>query len=135
MRDFEADLKAAIGDKILDDEIAKEVWCALANVDWYHPEEKQDYSCSWRYAGGLIAEFRGSGCYLDWYCCGQDGVVSEFVRRSMRKLGWIFDNTREVCDEPGCLKDAGCGWNDGTKSRYTCGEHMGKHMTKKSVAL
>ena len=28
-----------------------------------------------------------------------------------------------ICDEPGCWTDAGCGWPDGEKYRWTCGKH------------
>ena len=67
---------------------------------------------------------RGSGDYIDWYCCGPYADVSDFVARSMKKKGWIYDTSSEICDEQGCLKDAGCGWptKDGGY-RYTCSEH------------
>ena len=28
-----------------------------------------------------------------------------------------------MCDEPGCFKDAGCGWPSENGYRWTCGEH------------
>lgn len=39
----------------------KEVWPVLQNQTW---------SCSWRYAGGIIADMRQEGDYIDWYCSG-----------------------------------------------------------------
>jgi len=39
----------------------KEVWPILKDQRW---------SCSWRYAGGIIADLRQEGDYMDWYCSG-----------------------------------------------------------------
>lgn len=33
----------------------------LANKTW---------ACSWRYAGGIVADMRQEGDYIDWYCTG-----------------------------------------------------------------
>jgi len=74
-------------------------WCILSDEMW---------SCSWRYAGGIMANIRGEGDYMDYYCSGigtaeltpieDDGIirmhlpesaVSDEVREDLRKLGWI----------------------------------------------
>lgn len=34
-----------------------------------------------------------------------------------------------MCDEPGCYKDAGCGWPSETGYRWTCYEHYRKEVT------
>jgi hypothetical protein len=39
----------------------QEVWPILKDQTW---------SCSWRYAGGIVADMRGEGDYIDWYCSG-----------------------------------------------------------------
>ena len=44
------------------------VWDRLKNTNW---------SCSWRYAGGIVADMRGEGDYIDWYCSGIRGGLSE----------------------------------------------------------
>jgi hypothetical protein len=42
------------------------VWPQLKNQTW---------GASWRYAGGIIADMRGEGDYMDWYCSGITGEV------------------------------------------------------------
>ena len=49
-----------------------------------------EYSCTFRYAGGLIAEIRGEGNCMDWYCSYQDGVVSEEIEKALGSLGWTY---------------------------------------------
>jgi len=79
-----------------------EVWPTLADERW---------SCSWRHAGGIIADMREQGDYIDWYCSGiaggdepdvyevgddlkrkgfvPEGVVTEEIREDLFKLGWV----------------------------------------------
>lgn len=76
------------------------MWPILKNEQW---------SCSWRYAGGIIADMREEGDYMEWYCSGiigdlpeiKDGevdpcygfvgesVITEEVKEDLLKLGWI----------------------------------------------
>lgn len=64
------------------------------------------WSCSWRYAGGIIADMQEQGDYIDWYCSGirncdyedktdlrstyfvSEGVVTDEIRADLLKLGW-----------------------------------------------
>lgn len=123
--DFEKTLAEAFGERIkTDDAFCVDLWCALANVDWYHPASGTEFSCSFRCAGGIIAEIRGSGGYMDWYCSGPAAEVSDFIRRSLKKRGWICDPVPTICDEPGCLGYVGSVWRDDKGvSRSTCGVH------------
>ena len=76
--------------------------------------KEQHWSCSWRYSGGIIADMRGEGEYLDWYCSGignqedgygldahkpeldensrcyiPEGVITDEIRADLRNLDWI----------------------------------------------
>lgn len=124
---FEQALRDGLGDNIKDDEIATQLWSALANVEWYHPESGESASYSFRAAGGLVADLRDMGeNYLDWYCCGPYATVSDYIARVLRKQGWIYDDMGSICDEPGCLKSVSCGTPTETGYRSTCGEHAPK---------
>lgn len=86
--------------------IKNDVWPILQRKTW---------SCSWRYAGGIIADMREEGDYIDWYCSGikfhpskdihltdeeieqnklyekyvGESVVTDEIREDLLKLGWI----------------------------------------------
>lgn len=111
---FEQDLKFHLAEKMKEsEEFCVEVWSALANVNWYHPESHDEYGCSFRYAGGLIAEILGDYSdmnYMKWYCSGPYATVSDTIARAMKKSGWIADTMSSICDEPNCYEFAGCGW-------------------------
>ena len=92
-----------------------EVWPQLKNQTW---------SCSWRYAGGIIADMRGAGDYIDWYCSGIVGmdddqfqdldaeckerylymknnfvgesVVTDEIREDLFRLGWIVLDDKDT---------------------------------------
>ena len=69
-----------------------DVWPILSDKKW---------SCSRRYAGGILADMREQGDYLDWYCSGirdsddpdngyvAESVVTEEIKQDLLKLGWI----------------------------------------------
>ena len=37
---------------------------------------EKEWSCSWRYAGGIVAHMRQEGDYIDWYCSGIRGGMT-----------------------------------------------------------
>ena len=48
------------------------LYFALCNIEWQRQHEwavlKNDWwSCSWRYAGGLVADIAGNGTYITYY--------------------------------------------------------------------
>lgn len=92
---FEMSVSRALGEQIAsDDAVACEMWCALANVDWKHASG-DTASYSFRAAGDLVAAVRGSGMYMDWYCCGPYPVVSGRVAEAMRAEGWTAAETEQ----------------------------------------
>ena len=74
----------------IDDAFARELYGALCNMRWRQTASTgEPVSMSWRYAGGVVAGLACRGeCYLDYYCSGGEGVVSESVRVALGALGW-----------------------------------------------
>ena len=94
------------------DDYAQNLYAALCNNDFQRNDvmpilKNETWSCSWRYAGGIIADMRESGDYIDWYCSGirgnpaddaddsmtrnyvGEGVVTDEIRADLLKLGWL----------------------------------------------
>jgi hypothetical protein len=77
-----------------------ELWAILTDESWGR---------SWRGAGGVVADLRDEGDYLNWYCSGimnegtyieayvPEGTVTEEIEEDLRKLGWqVLDNDNNV---------------------------------------
>jgi len=89
--------------------VKNDVWPLLTDKRW---------SCSWRSAGGVVANMVEQGDYIDWYCSGirgdvtdeeynqltkeqqdnyiymknnfvDEGSVTDEIREDLFKLGWI----------------------------------------------
>lgn len=111
--DLEQDMKNStmILEKVKDDRYAQNLYAAMCNMQWQKvevwPVLKEDlWSRTWRTAGGIVAELRGQGDYLDWYCSGigeglgngdpngvkgyvSESVVTEEIAADLKSLGWI----------------------------------------------
>lgn len=90
------------------DDIAQEFYAALCNMRWKKisnlPEDELiinkimglDYcswSCTWRSASHIIAYIRNvhynkSEDYMDFYCSGNEGIVSDRVNKCFTRMGW-----------------------------------------------
>jgi len=65
-----------------------------------NPEPNWIYSCSWRYASGLVADIRDvDEDYLNFYCNGKEGIIDEEFAKDMEKLGW-----KPVVNKSSCTK-------------------------------
>jgi hypothetical protein len=114
-------------EKCLSDAYAQNLYAALCNMRWQKREVitllKDEYwSCSWRSAGGIVADLQGKGDYIDWYCSGignhmsdddladgsatleakgfvPEGTVTEEIENDLYVLGWVHS------EWPGDCKD------------------------------
>ena len=86
---FEMAVNRALGAAMRDDDdLCRDMWSALANVDWVH-EDGNTASYSFRAAGDLIAAIVGTGNYMDWYCSGPAEVVSGQIADALATEGWV----------------------------------------------
>jgi hypothetical protein len=115
---LEYDLRSTqwILDKVRASEVyAQNLYAALCNQQFTRLEvmsilKDQRWSCSWRHAGGIIADMREEGDYIDWYCSGirggmdlsdaalestedtvfvPEGTVTDEIREDLERLGWV----------------------------------------------
>jgi hypothetical protein len=113
-RDLEEDLNNTewFLDKVRTSETyAQNVYAALCNMRWQPAEvwpvlADEYWSCSWRSAGGIVADFKNvGGDYMDFYCSGigsglgngdesgtkgyvPEGTVTDEIREDFARLGW-----------------------------------------------
>jgi len=99
------------------DTYAQNLYAALCNNDFIKNEvwpilKEDTWGCSWRYAGGMIADMQEKGDYMDWYCSGigeglgngdKDGskkyvsesIVTDEIKDDLLKLGWLVRKYNE----------------------------------------
>ncbi len=96
------------------DAYAQNLYAAMCNNDFIKiaviPILRQDpdkdyWSASWRSAGGIVADMRQQGDYIDWYCSGigdglgngdaegvrgyvPEGCITDEIRNDLQRLGW-----------------------------------------------
>ena len=112
-------------DKVKSDDVyAQHLYAAMCNNEFTKNDvwpilTGKRWSCSWRSAGGIIADMREEGDYIDWYCSGirdskildddefsaltkeqqeyymqgkafvPESCVTDEIREDLLKLGWI----------------------------------------------
>jgi hypothetical protein len=119
---MEYDLRSTewICDKVKSsDNYAQNLYAAMCNMRFTKLAvipilKEQRWNASWRHSGGIIADMREQGDYIDWYCSGigneeygngldgtkpkvdsdgrdyvPEGHVTEEIRADLQKLGWF----------------------------------------------
>jgi hypothetical protein len=108
---------------------AQNLYAAMCNNDFQRNEvmpllKNQTWSASWRYAGGIIADMRQEGDYIDWYCSGirgdglsdqefadlaedrkeyylecqayvSESVITDEIRQDLFRLGWLVVDLKD----------------------------------------
>ena len=89
---------------------AQNLYAALCNNEFQKIDvlpilKDERWSCSWRYAGGIIADIQEKGDYLDWYCFGiqmlevdddskdtssvvPEGKITKEIKDDLKLIGW-----------------------------------------------
>jgi hypothetical protein len=107
--DLEKDLLNSkyIKEKCTNDTYAQNLYAALCNNDFIKNEvvpilTEEVWHCTWRYAGGLVAQLQESGDYMDWFCSGinggwnndepigfvPEGCVTDEIRNDLLHINW-----------------------------------------------
>jgi hypothetical protein len=100
------------------DSYAQNLYAALCNNTFQKLEvlpvlKDEVWSCTWRYAGGVVADIRCEGDYMDWYCSGihsdpkeidyaaaeaqgfnlakyvPESIITDEIRQDLKQLGWV----------------------------------------------
>lgn len=102
---------------------AQNLYAAMCNNDFIKREmwpilKEEKWGCSWRHAGGIIADMQQKGDYIDWYCSGIKGaiappyygepnhnnfvsesVITEEIENDLNQLGWLvvkYDDSKDI---------------------------------------
>lgn len=124
---MEYDLRTSqeLVDKVRSDDVyAQNLYAAMCNNEFIRNDvwpllKGETWSCSWRSAGGIVADMKGAGDYIDYYCSGigngddltdeqfnqldyeakeyyinskrfvNESVITDEVREDLLKIGWI----------------------------------------------
>lgn len=92
------------------DTYAQNLYAALCNNEFQKIDvlpilKDERWSCSWRYAGGIIADIQEKGDYIDWYCSGiqmlevdddskdtssvvPEGKITQEIKDDLKFIGW-----------------------------------------------
>jgi hypothetical protein len=113
---LEYDLRSSelIVEKCKNRAYAQNIYAALCNNEFQRNDvmpilKDEVWTCSWRYAGGIVADLVEEGDYMDWYCTGirhddgeltdlyvGEGEVTDEVKEDLFKLGWLVVNREDT---------------------------------------
>jgi len=87
------------------DDYAQNLYAAMCNMQFQKLDvmpilKNELWSASWRKAGGIIADMREQGDYIDWYCSGMGGLSTYDVKEGeeyMSKMNYVPEG--QVTDE------------------------------------
>ena len=117
---LEYDLRSSpyIIEKCKVDKYAQNVYASMCNVEWQRTETfpilaNERWGCSWRSAGGIVANLQGKGDYIDWYCSGSGKIMTLFDNIGIDDIespdfGYVAEGevTQEIKDDFAAL-----GWH------------------------
>jgi hypothetical protein len=100
--DLEYDLRASgvFKNKVNSDSYAQRLYATLCNNNFFKGYMVEAWHCSWRHSGGIVADLRGEGDYIDWYLSGMrfdednsvelltEGTICEEVQADLLTIGW-----------------------------------------------
>src|SRR3954471_8012926 len=97
-----------LGDRVADERFARDLYRALAERRWIHPEDGLSVAVSWKRAEEIVNLLRsrtGKG-ELTLAQTGGEGEVTERVREDIERLGWrtepldTSENQPDHVDDP-----------------------------------
>ena len=65
----------------------EQLYAALCNNQFFYGDK--EWTCTWRFAGGIISDMIQKGDYIDWYCSGNEGFVTDEIKLDLMMMGWI----------------------------------------------
>lgn len=92
---------------------AQNVYASICNNDFQKLDvipilKEETWGASWRSAGGIVANMRMQGDYIDWYCSGignsndgyglsnvrgngyvPEGCITKEIQADLKQLGWV----------------------------------------------
>jgi hypothetical protein len=95
------------------DTYAQNLYAAMCNNEFQRNDvmpilTDKRWSCSWRYAGGILADMTGMGDYMDYYCSGigpddtetykdfvSESFVTDEIKQDLFDLGWVVVNNSD----------------------------------------
>jgi len=107
--EVEMERDAIVVTYLKDRDVAVQFYSALCNMRWRKMSVLSEderiidklkgvnsdiWSCSWRYAGGIIADIRNKHYntkedYMNFYCSGNEGEVADIVKECFERMGWV----------------------------------------------